>query len=44
MRIAHFRGEPGTCVELCAMLHLCLCLMSKVKFCHVKYWVRCKEN
>jgi len=45
MRIAHGRGEPGTfVVELCAMLDFYLCLMSKGKFCHVKYWIRCKVN
>jgi len=43
MRIAHRRGEPGTfVVELYAVLDLYLCLASKVKFCHVMYWIRCK--
>jgi len=38
MRIAHCRGEPGTfVVELYAVLDLYLCLVSKGKFCHVKF-------
>jgi len=38
MRIAHRRGELGTfVVELYAVLDLYLCLVSKEKFCHVKF-------
>jgi len=38
MRIAHRRGESGTfVVELYAALDLYLCLVSKEKFCHVKF-------
>jgi len=38
MRIAHRRGEPSTfVVELYDVLDLFLCLVSKEKFCHVKF-------